>query len=105
MKPLTAEEIAELRKRHEAVVKGYGAADASDWVGATYVRALPRLLDEVERSRALLKRIADGVQSLGASGLGPSTISIVEADIRISGDDWREIAALMTSAGDVPRPR
>jgi len=61
MKPLTAEEIAELRG-------GMRVGDIAENAGS-YVRdALPRLLDEVERARALLKQIewagyVDGYES------------------------------------------
>lgn len=54
MKPLTAEEIAELRRMDREAESSRAAA--SEFEHAAW-DAIPRLLDEVERSRALLKSL------------------------------------------------
>lgn len=81
MKPLTAEEIAELRK---IVRVGYSHtleervlhvdADVRRKCEVAVLKAAPRLLDEVERSRALLKRIEREGWATGTEGLCPACL-------------------------------
>jgi hypothetical protein len=54
---LTAEEIAELRRLYAAASKAERGGPADSFLNSLVRNALPRLLDEVEHSRALLKRI------------------------------------------------